>query len=201
MEIPALETFFERYRLPLLIAFLGIILVGAGILFLGLAKPEDKIEIISSEEKNVQETIFVDIEGAIEKPGVYELPSGSRMNDLLIACGGFSAEADREWAEKSLNKAQKLTDGIKIYVPKTGETPKSTTSSTGLTGGTGNSSGGLVNINTASKSELEALWGIGPVTAQKIIDSRPYQTVEELLAKKILYRNVYQRIESQLTVY
>ena len=58
-----------------------------------------------------------------------------------------------------------------------------------------------VNINSASQSELEGLWGIGPVYAQNIIEHRPYSKVEELIEKKILKTNVYDRNKETLTVY
>src|SRR3989344_1087747 len=59
----------------------------------------------------------------------------------------------------------------------------------------------LININTASQSELESLWGIGPVYAQNIIEQRPYSSVEELLTKKIIKQNVYDRVKDQISVY
>jgi len=58
-----------------------------------------------------------------------------------------------------------------------------------------------ININTASQNQLESLWGIGPVTAQNIIEQRPYSTVEELLNKKILKTNVYETNKDKLSVY
>lgn len=191
------EGVLEKHKISVIIGLVGLILVGLGVLgAVKIGQPEEKIEIISSET-STSGTIFADIEGAIQKPGVYELSSGARVEDLLIAAGGLSAEADRELIEKSLNQAQKLTDGAKIYIPKKGEGLQSQKAQSGVL----NTQKELVNINTASKTELEALWGIGPVTAQKIIDNRPYQNVEDLLTKKILGSNVYQRIAEQLTVY
>lgn len=199
MEIPAPETIFERFRLPIIIGLLGIILVGAGVLvFLSSSGSQDKIEIISSEETNPK-TIFVDIEGAVEKPGVYELDFGSRVEDLLIVAGGLSAEANRDWMEKSLNRAQKLSDGTKIYIPLKSE-GGSWVMGEGISSG-GEVITGKININTASASELEALWGIGKVRAKAIIDNRPYQSVEELKTKKIIPSNVYERIKEEITVY
>ncbi|MFZ5366539.1 MAG: helix-hairpin-helix domain-containing protein [Patescibacteria group bacterium] len=192
------EAFIEKHKISLIFGLLGLILVGGGfLLILKLGQPEDKIEIISSETSS--DTILADIEGAVQKPGVYKLQTGSRLQDLLVAAGGLSLEADRNWAEKMLNRAEKLTDGKKVYIPKKGEAPLRPSGSVGGTGSIGE--GKQVNINTASQSELESLRGIGPVTAQKIIDSRPYREVSDLLTKKILKSNVYQRIENQLTVY
>ena len=204
MEIPSLEALkvlLERFRLPLLVGLGGIILVGLGIFLLNLSQPEGKIEIISGENQE-SSRLVVDLGGAVEKPGVYELPAGSRLQDLLIEAGGLSAEADRVWVEKNLNRAQRLTDGVKIYVPRKGEQVKSSSSmnSKSTTGITSNEDK-LVNINNATQAELDTLWGVGLATAQKIIENRPYQAVNDLLAKKILKSNVYQRISDQLTVW
>ena len=142
--------------------------------------------------------IKVDVEGAVARPGIYELAVGSRMEDLLTKAGGLSAEADREWVAKSLNRAQKLTDGAKVYVPKQNERVESREGKSGVAG---SSITGKINVNTASASELDKLWGVGPATAQKIIENRPYQTVEELLSKKVLKKNVYERIFDELDVW
>lgn len=196
------DKFLAAYKVPIIVALCGVILVGGGILaVLVSGREEAKIEIISSEDtQETQKTIFVDIEGAVETPGVYELEKDSRLENLLVAAGGLSAEADREWMAKFLNRAQKLTDGAKIYIPKTG----GTTISKDISGEqtvAGEKASALVNVNTASSAELDKLWGIGLVTAAKIIDNRPYQTVEELLTRKILKSNVYERIKDQLTVF
>lgn len=199
MEIPDWQSLFERFRVPIIVALVGIIFIGLGVIFLS-TKSKDKVEIISAENTTPSGQISADIEGAVEKPGVYSLDSGSRINDLLILAGGLSASADREWVEKSLNRAQKLTDGAKIYVPRVGENRlRQSSSEQGSVEGVSQTS--LVNINTASSAQLEALWGIGPATSQKIIENRPYTEVGDLLSKKILKSNVYQKIFGQLTVF
>ena len=144
-------------------------------------------------------TIFIDIEGAVVKPGLYKLPQGSRIQDSLISAGGLAASADRKYIAKNLNLATKLTDGAKIYIPFLGEVLR-------LDSGLNSSSqgeivGDLVNINTSSQSQLEALPGIGPVTAQKIITGRPYSSVDELLSKKIVGNKVFIQIKDKVTVY
>ena len=65
----------------------------------------------------------------------------------------------------------------------------------------GSESEKLININTASQKELESLWGIGPVYAQNIIEHRPYSSLEELLTKKIIKKNVHERNKEYLTIY
>jgi len=148
----------------------------------------------------------IEVSGAVETPGVYKLSTNARVEDALIAAGGISADADRNWMEKTLNRAAKITDGQKIYIPRINEqtggasannaTGYQSTSSVG-----GSDFANTVNVNTASQKELESLWGIGPVTAQNIIEQRPYSTIEELLNKKILKTNVYETNINKLSVY
>jgi len=194
------QKVLERYKWPLGLGLIGLVLLITGFYYyLAATKEETKIEIIPAEEKEVT-SIWVDIEGAIEKPGVYELPAESRLSDLLIRAGGLSAKADRVWLKKNINLAQKLADGIKIYLPWQGEV--SQTSETGV-----NSApqvAGMINqktnINNASLSELDSLWGIGPIRAQAIISNRPYQTIEELKSKKILPSNIFEKVKDSICI-
>ncbi len=194
------DDLMSKHKIPIGIGLIGFLLLSLGIFaYLRMSQPQEKIEIISGEEEERGKSIFCDIAGGIEKPGMYELVSGNRVEDLLIAAGGLSAEADREWVEKNLNRAQPLIDGAKIYIPKVGESGEELTSSS-----TENEVAGTtaeININLASASELDTLWGIGPVRAQEIIDNRPYQSVEELKTKKIIPSNVYEKIKDEISVY
>jgi competence protein ComEA len=204
------EKFIYENRIAAVLLIIGIILLGLGVFLLkdGAFSDAAKVEIledgaVSGENK---EEIVAEIAGAVEKPGVYKLESGSRVEDLLIASGGLSADADRIWVEKMVNRAAKLTDGQKLYVPYKDEQPNAESANfsgggTGASGVQGVGSESLVNINAATQSELESLWGIGPVYAQNIIEHRPYSSVEELLTKKIIKKNVYERNKHLLTVY
>jgi competence protein ComEA len=121
--------------------------------------------------------IFVHVAGAVHRPGLYELPDGSRVNDAVHAAGGAAKDADLD----SLNLASKLKDGDKVLVPRKGGGGAQAPSS----GATAASSGGLVNLNTATAADLETLPGVGPATAQKIIayrtDHGGFRTVDDLL--------------------
>jgi len=194
---------FAGKKFSLLLVILGIVILGLGILGLKLFfSPESEIEILSeSASEGLQETIFVDLAGAVQKPGVYELESGSRINDLLVMAGGLSASADREWVNQSMNLAQKLADGAKIFIPARSETSGGNLSNLGNLSSVAGNVTGLININTASSSQLESLWGIGPATAEKIISGRPYQITEELRTKKIVKSNVWEAIKDKITVY
>lgn len=185
----------------------GLVLVSAGILsFLIFQQREPGIEILPIEAVEPGSTIFIDLEGAVLKPGLYELPSGSRVNDLLIRAGGLAAEADRIWVEKNLNLAQKLEDGVKVYIPGLNETQSAQGGPPGLgeAGQIAGSSANIaskININTASASQLDSLWGIGQARAANIIEGRPYSSLEELLERKIIPGNVYERIKEEIVVY
>lgn len=199
-----LTSLLDKYKTSLFISLLGLILIMAGVFTIyQLNQPEDKIEIIPVAQETSAATILADIEGAVVKPGVYELSVGSRINDLLITAGGLSAKADRDWVETNLNKAQKLKDGDKVYIPLLSERVKEreSVSGNGVVSGSSTTVSSKININSATTAELDTLWGIGPVTAQKIIDNRPYQKIEDLLNRKILSKSVYQKIAQNLTVY
>lgn len=123
------------------------------------------------------------------KPGVYEVSADSRVNDAVVAAGGLSADADRG----RVNLAAKIVDGQKVFIPKVGE------ASSFAEAGTLGASTALINVNSASQAELEKLPGIGPVTAQKIINLRPYNGVSELLSKKAVSTSVYDKIKDLVT--
>ena len=110
--------------------------------------------------------LFVDVAGWVRHPGVYEFATGQRVIDGIDAAGGARPGADLA----ALNLAAPLTDGTQILVPKSGTAPPGA----GTTiPGTGDSGGGaLVNVNTASATELETLDGIGEVIAAAIVDYR-----------------------------
>ena len=195
----------RRHWLPLVLGITGLILLGYGLIGL-FASSSDSKDIIfekadSRESSSPSASLVVDVEGAVVSPGVYNLPKDSRVKDALIASGGVSAQGDRLWVAKNLNLALKIIDGAKIYIPFEGEKQ----SSPALSGSTGGSStvgiGESININSASEKELDALPGVGPVTAQKIIDNRPYQTLQELVSKKVVSSKVFDNIKDKVTLY
>ncbi len=128
--------------------------------------------------------IVVEIRGAVTAPGVYRLPAGSRVGDLVERAGGPSADADL----LTVNLARRLQDGEQLHVPTHGPATPVAAAPQATVPGTVQSSGisFRVDINTASQQELEALPGIGPVIAGRIIDYRmangPFSAPEELLA-------------------
>jgi competence protein ComEA len=143
--------------------------------------------------------IYVDVSGAVVEPGVYELFKGNRVEDALVRAGGFLPEADKAYVTKHINRAQLLTDGSKIYIPIQGETdtqPQASAAKASVPGeviGITSTNSSSVNMNSASQSDLESLWGIGAARAQEIIANRPYTSLEELKSKANIPQNVLDR--------
>ena len=148
--------------------------------------------------------IFVDVSGAVKKPNVYKILFGARIKDIVDRAGGLSDEADTVFFNRNFNLARIVIDQEKIYVPsimeinngifiqnqRTLDYTLPTVSSTGIASNapTDNS---LINLNSATIEELDQLPGIGQTTANKIIKNRPYVTIEELLTKKVINKNVF----------
>ncbi|WP_449355714.1 helix-hairpin-helix domain-containing protein [Virgibacillus natechei] len=117
--------------------------------------------------------VIVDIKGAVTKPGVYEMESESRVNDVIQTAGGFTEDAD----QTQVNLAQKVQDEMILIIPKEGEETSG--------GDNGGSESEKVKINHATQAEMESLNGIGPSKAETIIQYREehglFQTEEDLL--------------------
>lgn len=193
---------FQIYKIPIILSLIGFLfLIAAAVSLIGSSMKKSEI-VFSSATDSGQMTITVEIAGAVLLPDVYTMEEGSRINDLLVKAGGLSAYADRGWVEKSVNKAAKLTDGSKIYIPKSGEISSGKSSSLSNLTSQSNLLGIVsqkVNINSASQTDLEKLPGVGPVTAAKIISGRPYQSAEDLKSKKIVGNALFDKIKDLIT--
>ncbi len=140
--------------------------------------------------------IWVDVSGAVINGGVYELTSGSRVKDALMAAGGLSDQADRGFVDEVLNLAKTVGDGEKIFIPgkdEVGATVKGVGSSAVTRG--------KVNINKASESELLGLTGIGQARAGQIIANRPFAAIDDLVTRKIISSGVFEKIKGEIAVY
>ncbi len=161
----------------------GVVLSGVAVAV--AAPPRGKpVTLLPPPPTSTPAPLVVDVAGAVQHPGVYALPRGSRVRDAIVAAGGFRADA----AQEIVNQAARLTDGLWIYVPfRDTPTPYRATP-TPAPLGTIISPEARVNLNTATAAELEALPRIGPALAQRIIDYRrehgAFQTVDDLLAVK-----------------
>ena len=119
--------------------------------------------------------VVVDVEGAVRRPGLVRLPAGSRVADAVARAGGTTPKADRS----TVNLAAPVSDGQQVLVPRQGAAP-----SAGASPGGAASAAGPISLSSASAEELDTLPGVGPVTAQKIVDYRTqhgaFHAVEEL---------------------
>ena len=199
--------FLRLNWIPLALGLLGLIFFIYGLIaLLGTASKNNDLVFESSNSASasakITADIAVDVEGAVIKPGMYSLAMGSRVRDALVSAGGLSAFADRLWVEKNLNLAAKLSDGAKIYIPRAGEAqnPAINLTQTGVPQGGVVGSETLINVNSATGAELDTLPGIGPVTAEKIINNRPYSSVDELLSRKVVTDKVFSQIKDKITV-
>jgi competence protein ComEA len=129
-------------------------------------------------------------------PGVYRLPSGSRVGDAIDAAGGYGPRVDVRAADRALNLAAPLQDGEKVQVPDRDVPMAPGAAATGAS----TASGGLVDLNHATAEELDRLPGVGPVTAAKIIGGRPYASIDELTAKKVVGAATLAKIRDLVTV-
>jgi competence protein ComEA len=122
--------------------------------------------------------VLVHVAGAVRRPGVYEMPSGSRVDDAIREAGGATRKASLDL----LNLAAPLVDGQQVLVPRRGAVPAAPTAAASASGAGAPLT--PVRLSTATLAELDSLPGVGPVTAQKIVDYRdehgPFASVEEL---------------------
>jgi competence protein ComEA len=153
-------------------------------------EPVAVVEETPAPARTAEPLIVVDVAGAVAHPGVYRLAAGSRIVDALLAAGGMTGEADVD----ALNKAAPVRDGQRVYVPRPGET---------VPAGTAGSDAQLrLDVNHATAAELEALPGIGPTTAARIVRSRggrPFARIEELQTRGLVTPRVFTDIKDLVT--
>ena len=154
-------------------------------------------EAVTLRPVPTERPVIMHITGAVPRPGVYALPEGSRVQDAIAAAGGFLAEADRT----EINLAALLIDGEKLDIPYIeGGSPVLPTPGAAVVAATPE----LIDINPASQSELETLPGIGPTTAQKIIEYRQqngaFVSTEELINVSGIGPGLYERVKDLITV-
>ncbi len=142
--------------------------------------------------------LTVYVTGAVNQPGVVTVATGARIADAVNACGGLSPDADGE----AINMAQAVKDGQQIRVPAKGAQNAAANGA----GGSANSAdtGGLVNINTADEKALDTLPGVGPATAQKIIEYREnegaFQSPEDIMKVRGIGKAKYEKMKDKITI-
>jgi len=145
--------------------------------------------------------IVVEVGGAVEDPGVYRLPAGSRIGDAITAAGGFGPRVDAAAADRQLNLAATLHDGDEVHVPVRGEAAAPAGAAGAAAGGPVDA--GPIDLNTATADQLDSLPGIGPVTVAKIVAARetqPFASVDDLATRKVVGSAMLDKIRALVTV-
>ncbi len=194
---------FFSFFIPLLLIVVGLRL--ASVAVLALLQTTKNLECFCP---SCAETAFankgalslglikVDIQGAVKKPGIYQLEIGQRVADLISTAGGFVKDADQFYVAKTLNLATELKNQDKIYIPFSGENLIEEDQAAAHLDEPAVTLG--ISINQATLEQLQALTGIGEVKAQTIIANRPYLQLEELLSKGVLSENLFNSLKTQL---
>jgi competence protein ComEA len=194
---------FSRAELLGLVAVLAVTLGGAGLWYVrSLPRPvevaaEPRTEVPAggaSESPSPEVVLLVDVAGWVRDPGVYEFAQGARVIDAIDAAGGARPGA----LLQALNLAAPLVDGTQVLVPRKGEQGVAPPAAGGAP------ASGLVNVNTATATELEELPGIGEVLAQRILDHRtangPFTSVDQLVDVSGIGDAILESIRELVTV-
>ncbi|WP_174879223.1 helix-hairpin-helix domain-containing protein [Metabacillus niabensis] len=145
-------------------------------------------------------TLVIDVKGAVQTPGVYEMESGSRVHDVIDEAGGLVKEAD----ELAVNLAAPLEDGMVIYIPRKGEIKENPYVLPTEQKTTQEGTNEKININLATLEELQTLPGIGPSKASSIIAYReengPFSKIEDLLEVSGIGEKSLDKIKEEIVV-
>lgn len=145
--------------------------------------------VITEEQQEIKDLIYVFVCGAVKNPGVYELHQGSRAFEAIQAAGGFSEEA----AENEVNQAEILKDEMKLYIPTWQAIEKQQ-----------EEEAGKININKASQADLMRIPGVGEAKANQIIQYREengsFQSIEDIMLISGIKEGLFHKIKDYITV-
>lgn len=160
---------------------------------ISLEEIELESETVDDEQTGLPSSVFVYVCGAVNCPGVYELPEGSRVYEAIESAGGFGENAD----VTRVNQAEILEDEEQIYVPTIGEDTESIS-------GDSTKQDGKININQASREELMTLPGVGQSRAESIITYREehgrFQKIEDIMNVSGIKEGLFEKIKDLITV-
>lgn len=170
---------------------------------IGLSEQQENDKVVGEADEIKEEVagqevdwVYIDVKGAVHLPDVYRVPSNSRVLDVIERAGGFTKEAD----QLQINLALKVSDQMLIYVPKKGENPVNVMSPPLSVDPSQN----LVNINTATLSQLMDLNGIGEKKAEAIIKYREengtFTSIEDLLNVPGIGEGILSNIREEITI-
>jgi competence protein ComEA len=216
---------FRPYIQAVLISFAVGVVAGVGLYKYGIVlsggnheecfklenSVESAVEEVETQDKGtiIQCELNVDVSGAVTSPGVYCLPKGANIYDAIVKAGDINKELYAfKYVSQKINFAKELANQEKIYIPfqddvdcslksVNGDYDSITTSNTKDYSNT-NGTGLCVSLNNASLEELDTLDGIGVSTAQKIVDARPYTSIEGLLDVKGIGDATFAKLKAKI---
>jgi competence protein ComEA len=193
-----MTAWLEPYRKPLVIALVGVVVLGLVLFVLRQREGPPALELQVGGDTSSTSEIMVHVTGAVAAPGVYAVQEGDRVVDAVEVAGGPASDADLV----ALNLARRVHDEDQVVVPRVGE-PSAASQVAGAQTGTPDSDA-LIDVNTASAAVLDSLPGIGEVYSQRIVDSRiasgPFESTEDLVARRLIPRATYDKIKDLITV-
>lgn len=189
-----------------------IMIIITAFLFYGMKEKNDTITVsegvtAAKEETGEEKTstggvLYVDVGGAVARPGVYKMNAGDRVFEAVEKAGGLTKKADTS----ALNQAEEVKDGQKIQIPEKGENagaPDAGAAESSLSSAA-SAPGGKININTADSTDLQQLSGVGPATAQKIIDYRtqngPFKRIDDLKNVSGIGEKTFDKMKENITI-
>lgn len=212
-----MKKIIKKYRLEIFFLSLAFIFTLSS-LFLMMKedkKENELIKINNQEKESFKLKIVVDVSGAVNKPGVYQFSYYPRLKEAVDKAGGLSDEADKDYFERNFNLAKYLFDQEKIYIPNIYEVRNGLFENNKLSfdylspveinqkineNTDFEKTNKLISINQASLEELDQLPQVGKSIGQKIIDNRPYQSIDELLTKKVISQALFEKIKELITL-
>lgn len=203
-----LLLFLRKYPLEIIFIFIAIVVTTVIYILYSQNQPNTEQVLISEEQQlkeEVPQTYLVDVAGAVKNPDVYKVPATSILSDVIKTAGGFSKEADLDFIGRNINLARSISDKEKIYIPTKKDVQEGMIANTAVLG-TNETTTSIpeenesqkISINAASEAELDILPGVGPTTAKKIIENRPYTAIEELLSKKVTSQSTFNKIKDMV---
>lgn len=174
----------------LLLAFLIFGNKTSSMVIAEMAVTSDNKTIFVQNSPSVSQ-LLIEVVGEVNNPGIYKISRPIMVLEAIDLAGGLTKNANMDYVHQVLLLSKTVSNNEKIYIPHLSQQVSSSSDS---------SNSSLININSASLSELDKLPGVGPVTAQKIIDGRPFTSVEDLQSLDGISDTLYNNIVTLVTV-
>jgi competence protein ComEA len=211
MRYPAYVKKIKKFWLEIaLISIAIIIAIISAILYFSVvnqtADKDNGNSAMTFEVDQKPAKMYVDVSGAVVNPGLYEASYNDRLKSLIEKAGGLADSADKDYFSRNYNLASYVSDQQKIYIPTVWEVSngyfvekeREMNSDSVVRGDILGSE--TINVNKATLEELDTLPGVGKITAQKIIDNRPYGALQELIDRKVLGKTAYENIKNLIGI-